>query len=88
MRTQLVVWLMAYRSTRKKKTGTKPCYMMFGREVRSKLPELKRDTVGVPGEEIRERDWSGKLKRKAYADLKRGPTPKSIRTSDTVLLRC
>lgn len=86
-RTELLVWLMAYRSTPQTTTGTTPCYMMFGHEVRSKLPELRRETVGVPGEEVRERDWSSKLKGKAYADLKRGATPKSIRVGDTVLLK-
>ena len=60
--------------------------MMFGREVRSKLPELKRETVGVPSEEVRQRYWTGKFKGKAYADLKRGATPKSIRVGDTALL--
>ena len=86
-RTELLVWLMAYRSTPQTSTGTTPCYMMFGHEVRSKLPELRRETVGVPGEEVQERDWSSKLKGKAYADLKRGATPKSIRVGDTVLLK-
>ena len=62
--------------------------MMFGHEVRSKLPELKRPTgVGVPGEEVRERDWSSRLKGKAYAGLRRGATPKSLRVGDTVLLK-
>ena len=85
-RTELHVWLMAHRSTPQTTTGTTPCYMMFGREVRSKLPELKRETVGVPSEEVRQRYWTGKFKGKAYADLKRGATPKSIRVGDTVLL--
>lgn len=86
-RTELLVWLTAYRSTPQTTTGTTPCYMMFGREMRSKLPELKRETVGVPGEEVQERDWSCKLKGKAYADLKRGATPKSISVGDTVLVK-
>ena len=85
-RTELHVWLMAHRSTPQTTTGTTPCYMMFGREVRSKLPELKRETVGVPSEEVRQRYWSGKFKGKAYADLKRGATPKRISVGDTVLL--
>ena len=41
----------------------------------------------MPSEEVRERDWSGKLKGKTYADLKRGATAKNIRVGDTVLLR-
>ena len=32
------------------------CYMIFGHEVRSKLPEMKRKTVGVPAEEVGERN--------------------------------
>ena len=85
--TELLVWLIAYRSTPQTKTGTTPCYMTFGREVRSKLPDLKRETVGVPGEEVRERDWSTKFTGKAYADLKRGATPRNIRVGETVLLK-
>ena len=77
---------MTHRSTLQTTTGTTPCFM-FGREVRSKLPELKRETVGVPGKEVRERDWSSKLKGKAYADLKRGAMPKSLRVGNTVLLK-
>ena len=60
---------------------------MFGREMRSKLPELRRETVQVPREEVRDRDWSNKLKGKVYADAKRGATPKSIRVGDAVLLK-
>ena len=86
-RTELLVWLMAYRSTSQTTTGATPCYMTFGHEIRSKLPELKRETVGVPGEEVRERDWLNKLKSKAYADLKRGAALKGIRVGDTILLK-
>ena len=32
-------------------TGTTNCYKRFACEVRSKLPELKKEAVGVPGEE-------------------------------------
>ena len=53
--------------------------------MRSKLPELKRETIQVPREEVRDRDWSNKLKGKVYADAKRGVTP--IRVGDAVLLK-
>ena len=49
------------------------------------MPELKGETVGVPGKDVQERDMFGKLKGKAYADLKRGATLKSIRVRNTVL---
>ena len=83
-RTELLVWLTAYRAT-PHMMGTTPYYIMFHREVRSKLPQLKRETVGVPGEEVLKRDWSSKLKAKAYADLRSGATSKSKRIGNTVL---
>ena len=60
---------------------------MLGREMRTKLPELRRETVEVPREEVRDCDWSNKLKGKAYADARRDATPKSVRIGDTVLLK-
>ena len=55
--------------------------------MRSKLPELKRETENPFKEEIRESDWSNKLKGKLYADEKRGAVSKSINVEDEVLLR-
>ena len=60
---------------------------MFPQEMRTKLPELRREPVEVPREESRDRDWSNKLKGKAYAHACRGATLKSIRIGDTVLLK-
>ena len=85
-RNELLVWLTTYRAT-PHMTGTTPYYIMFHREVRSKLPQLKRETVRVPGEEVLKRDWSSKLKGKAYANFKRRAIPKSIRVGDMVLLK-
>ena len=52
-------------------------YPLFGHEVRSKLPELRRETVGVPGEEVRERDWSSKLKAKLMQISREVPRPRA-----------
>ena len=46
-------------------------YLMFGREMRTKLPELTRETVEVPREKVRDRDKSNKLMGKGYADPRR-----------------
>ena len=51
------------------------------------MPELKGETVGVPSKGVQERDLFSKLKGKAYADLKRGATLKSIRVGNTVLFK-
>ena len=56
-RSELVTWLTAYdRSTPQATTGVTPFSLMFGREMRSKLPELRRETVNPFKEEVRERD--------------------------------
>ena len=52
--SELSKLLMAYRSTPQATTGTTPYFMMFNREMRSKLPELRRETT-VTSEEVRDR---------------------------------
>ena len=47
---------------------------MFGREMRTRLPELTRETLQLSREEVRDLDWSNKLKGKAYAVTRRGAT--------------
>jgi len=59
---ELVTWLTVNRSTRQATTGAIPFSLMFGRDVRSKLPDLRRGTVNPFKEEVCERDWSNKLK--------------------------
>ena len=62
---------------------------MFVWEMRSRLLELRRETLELPREEVRDCDWWNKLKGKAYADTRRGAMPKSIWPwiGDTVLLK-
>lgn len=55
---------------------------MFVWEMRSKLPELRREAAEVSREETHYKHWSNKLKGKAYADDKRGAVPKSIRVAE------
>ena len=68
-------------------SGPSPFSLMFGREVRTKLPELSRETVDLDREGVHERDWSSKLKGKVYAEEMRGAVSKSIELGDEVLLR-
>ena len=86
-RSELISWLTAYRSTPQVTTGATPFSLMFGREMRSKLPELRRETVDVSREATRDTDWSNKLKGKDYADEQRRAVPRSLRVGDAVLLK-
>lgn len=59
-RQELQTFLTAYRSTPQMTTGATPFYLMFGREMRSKLPDLRKEAP-ITNEEVRDRDWSRKL---------------------------
>ena len=83
---ELPKFLLAYRTTPQISTGATPAYLMFGRELKTKLPELRRDGT-VLDEGTRERDWSQKLAQKAYGDNKRGASASPIAPGDQVLLK-
>ncbi|CAB4034836.1 Transposon Ty3-G Gag-Pol poly [Paramuricea clavata] len=67
-------------------TGATPAYLMFGRELKTKLPELRRQD-SILNQAIKERDWSQKLNRKAYADYKNTASNNPIAPGDQVLLK-
>ena len=83
---ELPKFLLAYRSTPQVSTGATPAFLMLGREIKTKLPELRPDK-SVINESTRDRDWSHKLTQKAYADGKRGAALSPIVPGDQVLLK-
>ena len=85
-RQELQTFLTAYRSTPQMTTGATPFYLMFGREMRSKLPDLRREAP-ITNEEVRDRDWLRKLSQKEYVDAKRSAVASDVEIGDKVLLR-
>ena len=65
---------MAYRSTPQVSTGATPASLMFGKEIKTNLPEL-RPKKSLHDESMRDKDWEQKLKQKAYADGKGDAVP-------------
>jgi hypothetical protein len=59
--------------------------MMFGRELKTKLPELRPDK-NILDESIRDRDWNKKVAGKEYADKHRQANQNPINPGDKVLL--
>ena len=59
---------------------------MFGRELKTKLPEL-RPNKSVLDESIRDRDWNQKLASKMYADKQRHAVDNQLAPGDKVLLK-
>ena len=85
-RDELPKFLLAHRTTPHSSTGATPAFMMFGRELRTKLPEL-RPNKSVLDEGIRDRDWSQKLAGKMYADRQRRAVHNPVAPGDTVLVK-
>ena len=61
-------YLIAYRSTPHTTTRVSPAELLFGRKIRTKLPEFHEDHVVS---EVQDRDGTMKVKAKLYADRER-----------------
>ena len=61
-----------------------PAELLFGRHIRTKLPQLQEFTVE---DKVRDRDSERKEKGKVYGDCKRNVHESKIHESDKVLLR-
>jgi len=83
---ELNKFLLAYQTTPHSTTGMTPASLMFGRELKTKLPEL-RPNKSVLDESIRGRDWKHKLSSKFYADKQRNATFNPVVPGDKVLLK-
>ena len=77
-------YLIAYRSTPHTTAGVSPAELLFGRKIRTKLPEFRKDNVAS---EVRDRDSEMKAKAKLYADEKRHAEYSDLVPGDEVLLK-
>ena len=84
-KVEMYKFLEAYRATPQMTTGASPYYLMFNREMKTKLPDLRRETK--LDEEMKDRDWENKMKGKLYADARRGATPNPLAVGDKVLVK-
>ncbi|CAG2215593.1 unnamed protein product [Mytilus edulis] len=82
---ELNKFLIMYRSTAHSTTGVSPSELLFGRKIRTKLPELI--DYNINDFEVRDRDAEQKEKGKIYADKRRGACESDIRVDDQVLVR-
>ena len=83
-RQELNRLLRNYRATPHSTTRIAPATSLFGRPMKTKLPEL---TTPCSDLEIRERDQTAKAKMKEYADNKRYVKPSNAKEGDTVLVK-
>ena len=83
---ELQQFLMMQRTTPHMSTGKTSAYLMFGRELKTKLPELVKEKQLID-EDIRDRDYENKTRGKLYADKKRNATEKDLTVGQEVLLQ-
>ena len=76
--------MIAYRSTPNTTTQVSPAELLFGRKIRTKLPEFYEDHVRS---EVQDRDGEMKAKGKLYAEKKRHAEYSDLVPGDRVLLK-
>ena len=85
-RREIYKFLTACRFSPQSTTGASPSFLMFGREMKSKLPELIRDLEFLC-EEVQDNDWQKKLRGKVQADNDQSARESNIQVVDAVLLK-
>ena len=83
---ELDKFLLAYRATPHSSIGATPAFLMFGRELKTKLPEL-HPNKSVLDESTRDRDWNQNLAGKMCGDKQRHAVDNPITPGDKVLLK-
>ncbi|XP_052564009.1 uncharacterized protein K02A2.6-like [Culex pipiens pallens] len=84
-RMELNKYILSYHATPHPTTGRSPAELMFGRKIRSKLPQLPREASF--DEEVRDHDKLQKEKGRVYADTKRKARTSEIEVGDRVLAK-
>ena len=83
-RNELLTYLAAYRATPHATTGASPAKLLYGRELRTKLPNLSDMS---DDQEVRDHDADRKGASKLYADRRRHATHSDLRPGEEVLVR-
>lgn len=86
-RRELNKFLLAYRVTPHTTTGVAPAELMFGRALRTKLPEMSDPERTLVDKHVRRHDSVLKMKGKRYADRQRRASPRDIEIGGKVLLK-
>ncbi|XP_062710814.1 uncharacterized protein K02A2.6-like [Aedes albopictus] len=83
----LRTFLLMYNSTPHATTGEAPSVLMFGRVLRDKLPGIDHRRMLLDEEEVRDKDWTNKLKDAEYSNARRHAKPSEFKEGDTVVAK-
>ncbi|XP_021343899.1 uncharacterized protein K02A2.6-like [Mizuhopecten yessoensis] len=86
-KTEIRTYLIAYRTTPHTTTGVSPAELMFGRKLRTKLPQIEQYARSQIDEGVRDKDASAKYRNKVYIDEKRRARESDLKVGETVLVK-
>jgi len=86
-RQEMFKFLLAYRSTPHSSTGKAPAEVLFGRNLKTKLPEPPLQAKAETDATIQQSDAIAKAKMKYHADNKVYVKPSGIQIGNTVLVK-
>ncbi len=86
-RQELDPFLLSYRATPHAMTGVSPAKIMFGRDIRTKLPQLHPSEHSPVLDSAIARDQRNKQKMQQYSDKKNRAQPSAVKEGDMVLLK-
>ncbi|XP_021378396.1 uncharacterized protein LOC110466305 [Mizuhopecten yessoensis] len=86
-RQVLFGFLRQYRTTPHSTTGQTPYRLMFGREPRTKMPQVAERQQNALHEQVRERDSKRKCQMKLYADARNHAKDSDISVGDVVVVQ-
>ena len=86
-RHELDPFLLSYRATPHAMTGASPAKIMFGRDIRTKLPQLYTSEQSPVLDSAIARGQRNKQKMQQYSDKKNRAQPSAVKEGDMVLLK-
>ena len=86
-RQEISRFLLQYRTTPHSVTKVAPCELLFNRQVRGKLPSIKRKIVVDRHAEARENETKSQRYHKQYADKRRNAKGSTIADGDKKLVK-
>ena len=86
-KAELQNYLLQYRSAPHSTTGVSPAEALFGRKLKTKLPQLPQFAETTKQKKMRDCHDARKLRQKKYFDKGHRAAQKDINTGDTVLVR-
>ena len=84
---QLFTFLLQYRATPHSSTEKSPAEMLFGRRIRTKLPQIAFHQDTEEQKRIRDIHDKKKIEQKKHFDKKHKAKPKNIKVGDKVLVK-